>query len=72
MKNISLTTNSGERKVLVNWDNVNFAKDTVSQFGDNYTEVNFGRNHHIDVSETIKEVNKLLLELWENDKYERR
>ena len=33
MRNIKLTTN-GERDVLVNWDNVDYAKTTASNFGD--------------------------------------
>jgi hypothetical protein len=35
MKNITLTT-TADREVMVNWNNVDFAKDTQSHFGEVY------------------------------------
>ena len=54
MKNITLTT-TGDREVMVNWNNVDFAKDTQSHFGDKYVEVHFG-DSIIDVKETLQEI----------------
>jgi hypothetical protein len=54
MKNITLTT-TGDREVIVNWNNVDFAKDTSNHFGDAYVEVNFG-DKYIDVKETLQEI----------------
>ena len=60
MKNITLTTNSTSREVMVNWDNVEFAKSTVSQFGDDYVEVHFG-GQYVDVKETLQEIHEKCL-----------
>ena len=56
MKNITLTANNGsEKEVMVNWDNVNFAKETQSAYGNAYVEVHFGKQY-IDVKETLEEI----------------
>ena len=56
MKNITLTANNGgEKEVMVNWDNVNFAKETQSAYGDAYVEVHFG-DQYIDVKESLEEI----------------
>ena len=60
MKNITLTLNSTEREVMVNWDNVDFAKATQSAYGDAYVEVHFG-DKYIDVKETLQEVHEKCL-----------
>jgi hypothetical protein len=54
MKNITLTT-TGEREVMVNWDNVQLAKATKSPYGDEYVEIYFGDNS-LDVKETLQEI----------------
>ena len=58
MKNITLTTIAG-REVMINWDNVEFAKESTSPYGDAYVEVHFG-NQYVDVKETLEEINKKL------------
>ena len=55
MKSIRLTTNNGEREVLVNWDNVDFAKNTVNHFNDEYTEIYYA-NQVVGVKETLAEI----------------
>ena len=55
MKNITLTTNSTGREVLVNWGNVEFAKESKSPYGDDYVEIHFGKQS-VDVKETLEEV----------------
>ena len=55
MKNITLTTNNGKRSVLVNWNNVDFAKNTSNQFGDDYVEVLLGAQV-LDVAESLSEI----------------
>ena len=57
MKNITLTSNGGERKVMVNWDNVQFAKVSKSPYGDEYVEIHFG-NNTLDVKETLQEIER--------------
>ncbi len=59
MKNITLTANNTGREVMVNWDNVDFAKETKSAYGDGYVEVHFG-NQYVDVKETLEEINNQL------------
>ena len=59
MKNITLTT-TGNREVIVNWDNVDFAKHTQSHFGDEYVEIHFG-DVTIDVKETLQEIHEKCL-----------
>jgi len=59
MKNIRLTRNGSGREVLVNWSNVDFVNDTVSHFGDGYTEVHCG-DSSIDVKESLEEIESLL------------
>ena len=60
MKNITLTTNGAEREVIVNWNNVIFAKETQSVYGDNYVEVHFTKEC-IDVKETLQEIHEKCL-----------
>ena len=57
---VKLTANSTERKLIVNWDNVDFAKETQSVYGDAYVEVHFSDNS-VDVKETLKQIEE---ELW--------
>ena len=57
MKNITLTSNGGARKVMVNWDNVQFAKVSKSPYGDEYVEIHFG-NNTLDVKETLQEIER--------------
>jgi hypothetical protein len=40
---------------MVNWDNVDFAKETKSVYGDAYVEVRFG-DKYVDVKETLEEI----------------
>ena len=60
MNNVILTVNNREREVLINWDNVDFASSTKNPYGDEYVEVNFGGNHHIDVTQTLGEIEEKL------------
>ena len=62
MQNIRLTANSTERKLIVNWDNVDFAKESKSVYGDDYVEIHFGKQS-IDVKETLEEVEAKLANL---------
>jgi len=55
MQSIRLTANHTSREALVNWDNVNFAKETQSAYGDAYVEVHFG-DQYIDVKESLEEI----------------
>ena len=55
MQNIKLTANSTERELIVNWGNVDFAKETRSAYGDAYVEVHFG-DQYVDVKETLEEI----------------
>ena len=54
MKNITLTT-TADREVMVNWNNVQLAKETKNPYGDNYVEIHFGDNT-LDVKETLQEI----------------
>ena len=56
MKNITLTT-TGDREVMVNWNNVQLAKVTKSPYGDQYVEIQFGDNT-LDVKETLQEIHE--------------
>ena len=60
MKNITLTINNTGRETIVNWDNVDFAKQTQSVYGDEYVEIHFG-NNSIDVKETLQEIHEKCL-----------
>ena len=40
---------------MVNWSNVDFAKETQSAYGDAYVEVHFG-DQYVDVKETLEEI----------------
>ena len=62
MQNIRLTANSTERKLIVNWDNVDFAKESKSVYGDDYVEIHFGKQS-IDVKETLEELGAKLANL---------
>jgi hypothetical protein len=55
MQNVKLTANSTERELMVNWSNVDFAKETQSAYGDAYVEVHFG-DQYVDVKETLEEI----------------
>ena len=52
-------TNVDIRTVLVNWDNVDFAIDTHTHYGDDYTEIHCGSNT-VDVKETLKDIELML------------
>jgi hypothetical protein len=56
MKNITLTANHTGREIMVNWDNVDFAKESKSVYGDDYVELHFGKQS-VDVKETLEEIN---------------
>ena len=56
MKNITLTANHTGREIMVNWDNVDFARETQSVYGDTYVEIHFGKQS-VDVKETLEEIN---------------
>ena len=60
MKNITLTVTGTGREVMVNWDNVEFAKETKSPYGDAYVEVHFG-DQYVDVKETLQEIHEKCL-----------
>lgn len=45
---------------MVNWDNVDFAKNTQSHFGDEYVEIHFGEKT-VDVKETLQEIHEKCL-----------
>lgn len=68
MRNITLTTNrhtpckTGYAKVLVNWNNVNWAGTSTTPYGDSqgYVELNFGGNHNTIVRETLEEIEEKL------------
>ena len=55
MKNITLTGNSTKRKLIVNWDNVDFAKESKSVYGDDYVEIHFCEGY-VDVKENLGEI----------------
>jgi hypothetical protein len=60
MNNITLTT-SGNNKVLINWDNVNFVVRQESVYhGQAFAEINMGRNLTVGVQETIEQIEKKL------------
>ena len=58
MKNIRLTTINGKREVLVNWDNVDFAKNTLNHFGDEYTEIHCADQTN-DEKESLNEIEQM-------------
>lgn len=60
MKNITLTVNGTGQEVIVNWNNVNSAKETKSVYGDDYVEISFG-NKSLDVKETLQEIHEKCL-----------
>ena len=60
MKNITLTAHSTGKQVIVNWNNVEFAKETSSSYGDEYVEAHFGAQS-IDVKETLQEIHEKCL-----------
>jgi hypothetical protein len=62
MKNITLTANGTGREVMVNWDNVQLAKETKTVYGDDYVEIHFG-NNTLDVKETLQEIHAKCLDL---------
>jgi hypothetical protein len=59
MKTITLTHN--KKKVLVNWANVQFAKETGDHFGNDYVEVYFSNSDYISVEEGLADIELLLL-----------
>ena len=59
MKNITLMT-TGEREVMVNWDNVDFAKAISSPYGDEYVEIHLG-DKSVDVKETLQQIHEKCL-----------
>jgi len=52
--------NGTSREVIVNWNNVDFAKATQSAYGDEYVEVHFG-DQCVDVKETLQEIHEKCL-----------
>jgi hypothetical protein len=59
MKTITLTHN--KKKILVNWANVQFAKETSDHFGNDYIEVYFTQSDYISVEEDLQQIEILLL-----------
>lgn len=59
MKNITLTVNHTGREMMVNWDNVDFAKNSKSPYGKDYVEVHFG-DQYVDVEETLEQIEAAL------------
>jgi hypothetical protein len=45
---------------MINWDNVEFAKESTSPYGDAYIEVHFGKQY-VDVKETLQEIDEKCL-----------
>ena len=60
MRNITLTTNGSGKRVVVNWDNVNYAKEMSSPYGDEYVEISFG-NDSMDVKESLQDIEQSLM-----------
>ena len=60
MRNITLTANGSEREVMVNWDNVQFARVSKSPYGDEYIEIHFG-NNTLDVKESLQDIEQRLM-----------
>lgn len=60
MKNITLTTNSTGREVIVNWNNVDYAEARISPYKDEYVEISFG-DKSVDVKETLQEIHEKCL-----------
>lgn len=60
MKNIRLTTNGTGREIMVNWSNVDFAKETKTAYGDEYVEIHFGKQY-VDVKETLAQIREKCL-----------
>ncbi|MAF25649.1 hypothetical protein CL634_08785 [bacterium] len=56
--NVKLTTAIG-KEILINWNNVDFVRETSNHFGENYTEVDFG-DHTIEVKEPLQDIEILL------------
>mgnify|MGYP001265239413 FL=1 len=53
MKNIEIKTTTGAR-VLLNWDNVTYVKESNTQFQDKYREIHFAnRKTTVATTETI-------------------
>ena len=59
---IKLTRNGVEKgEALVNWNNVLFAKQTASYYGDDYTELQFD-DKTLDVKESLDEIDQIILD----------
>jgi hypothetical protein len=61
MKNIILTTTGSGKEVIVNWNNVHFAKALASPYKEEYVEIHF-RDESIDVKETLQEIHEKCLQ----------
>jgi len=59
MKNVTLTT-TGDREVIVNWNNVDYAIARMSPYKDEYVEISFG-DRSIDVKENLQEIHEKCL-----------
>ena len=59
MKTITLTHN--KKEILVNWANVQFAKETSDHFANEFVEVYFNNHDYIPVEENLQEIEMLLL-----------
>tara|TARA_Y100000310_G_scaffold267099_1_gene278927 strand:+ start:2272 stop:2508 length:237 start_codon:yes stop_codon:yes gene_type:complete len=55
MKNITLTANTTGREIIVNWNSVEFAKETQNAHGENYVELHFN-NKYLEIKETLQEI----------------
>ena len=61
MKNIKVRT-LGDDEMFVNWDNVNYVKDSTNHFGQSYREIVFCNGNTVATSETIEELERKLSE----------
>jgi hypothetical protein len=59
MKTIKLTHN--KKEILVNWANVQFAKETSDHFANEFVEVYFNNHDCISVEEGLSDIELLLL-----------
>ena len=59
MRNVTLTTHGSGKEVVVNWDNVYYAKEMSSPYGGEYVEVSFG-DDKLDVKESLQDIEQRL------------
>jgi len=59
MKTIKLTQNG--KDLIVNWDNVQFAKEAEDTFHNTFVEVYFNRHECVRVEQSLQDIELLLL-----------